>query len=412
MTTIRDNPDLPAALWKRYATGPWAMPFLVMTGVGLLGSIIGLIVDRPHFLFTWLAAWTFVWSLVMGMMFLVMLHHLTDAGWSTVIRRPAEQCLAALPALAILFLPVFLGMSVLFRWTGETVESDPMMAVKQPFLNQPFFILRAILYFAVWFMLARKMRGQSLRQDHTADPQCSFSMRRWSAPGMILYALTFTFASIDWLMTLDHHWYSTIFGVLIYAGGTVAAIALLSILTLRLAAGPLRGRVANDHIHDLGKLLFAFAVFWAYIAFSQWFLIWYANIPEETGWMLARWAGSWRIVTIIMVTALFLIPFVVLMPAGVKSNRFVLTAISAIVLAGHYLQMIWIVMPQVHPEGWRPAYLWIDAAALLLVLGIAGGAVRAAMRQAPLYPINDPRLHEVMHAVEHETHQTGHAAVS
>ncbi len=410
MTTSPKAMFSPDALRQRFTGGPLARPFLLMAGMGLIGSIIGLIVAGKHFLFAYLAAYAFGWTVVMGMMFLVLLHHVTDAGWSTVVRRIAEQFLAALPALAILFLPILLGMGWLYKWTGATVEKDPLMAVKSPFLNVPFFILRAVIYFAAWWLIARVLRGMSLKQDRTGDPKLSLAMRRWTPLLLILYALTFTFAAFDWLMALDHHWYSTIYGVLIYSGGTLTALALLSIMVPLLAKGPLEGYVARDHLHDLGKLIFAFAVFWAYIAFSQWFLIWYANIPEETGWLLTRWAGSWKVFTILMAAGMFAVPFMALMPAGVKTQPVWLISVGAVILFAHQVEMMWLVMPTLHKEGWSPGTVWIDLSAWLLVTGVLGAVIRAALLADSWIPVNDPRLKEVRHAVEHEAGHDVHEA--
>ena len=362
-------------------------------GIGLLGCAAAFTVDRQHLLFAYLIAFMFTLTIVLGMLFFVLLHHLTDAGWSTVIRRPAEQFLVAIPVLAVLFIPILLGRDTLFGWTHG---DDELYRIKSPFLNVPFFIARAVIYFAVWWWLAGFFRRGSLRQDDNGDERISLKMRARSAPGMILFALTLSFAAIDWLMTLDYHWFSTIFGVYVFAGSAAAAMAVLSIVTVILARGPLRDRVALDQVHDLGKWVFAFSCFWAYIAFSQFFLIWYANIPEETGWMMTRWHGPWKAVTIMLTVGRFVIPFIVLMPAAMKKTTHTLVAVSAIVIASHFVDMYWLAMPILHKDRLAPGAWWIDVSPVLLLLGVCGLVIHTAMRRAALYPLSDPRLDEVL----------------
>ncbi|MCZ7648786.1 MAG: hypothetical protein M5U26_26600 [Planctomycetota bacterium] len=379
----------------------------ILAGAGLLGSLAGAAVDLRHTLFAYLVAFLFGLTIVLGMLFFVMIQHLTDAGWSTVLRRPAEQFLAALPVLALLLLPVLLGMQTLYKWTNESEHANPLYLVKKPFLNVPFFIFRAALYFLIWILLARIVRGKSLAQDASGDPKLSLSMRRASAPGMYLYAFSVSFAGIDWAMTLDYHWFSTMYGVYIFAGAAAAAMATLSIVSVWLHGGPLKGKLGDAQFHDLGKLLFAFCCFWAYIAFSQFFLIWYANVPEETGWMLERWNGDWKAISTLLALSMWVVPFVVLMPAAKKRHFPTLVGISSLVLFAHYVDLYWLVMPVAHPEHVPFGLLWVDAATLCLVAGALGIAVLRALKAHPLYPVNDPRLNEALiaaHGHGHEEH--------
>lgn len=366
--------------------------------LGLAGAIAGGFASPRHFLFSYLVAFFFGLTVVLGMLFFVMLHHVTDAGWSTVIRRPAEQFLAAFPVLAVLVIPILLGMKELYAWTSLDPATDHLMHVKQPFLNVPFFIGRAVFYFAVWIGMMWFFRGSSLKQDRTGDPGLSLRMRRLSGPGLMLYAVTLTFAGVDWLMTLEHAWFSTIFGVYIFAGAAVSALAALTLVMMRLVKGPLQGKVAGSQMHDLGKLVFAFAVFWGYIAFSQYFLIWYANIPEETEWMMHRWVGPWPAVTVALAVGMFAIPFVVLMSANAKRHSPTLATVCVILLATHYLDLYWLAMPVIQKDAIAWHYVWIDASCLLLVVGACGLAVQRAMSRAAIHPLRDPRLAEALEA--------------
>jgi hypothetical protein len=372
-----------------------ASPFALMTVVGLIGGIIGLAVATKSYLYSYLAAFGTATVIVLGMLFFVLLHHVVDAGWSTVARRWAENFLAAIPWLVLLFLPIYLFKGTIFSW----VEADDHLKhVKEPFLNPRSFGTRALVYFVTWLMLARFLRGRSLAQDSTGDPANSLSLRRWSAIGLILYALTVTFAGIDWFMSVDYHWFSTMFGTYIFAHGALAAFALLAMTAVRMRAGPLKEQIHDGTLHDLGKLTFAFSVFWAYIAFSQWFLIWYGNIPEETIWMITRAQGVWASTRWLMVALLFVIPFVFLMPASAKRNPRMLVLVGLGILVGTFTGMHWIVMPAHHPVSFGVGQVLLDIAALLLVFGVCGIAISRAFAAVPLYPLRDPRLSEATEA--------------
>ena len=400
--------------------------------LGAVGCALGWAMNPVQFHFSYLTAWVWAWAIVMGVLFFVMLHYIVDAGWSAVVRRPAEQLLACLPVMAILFVPVLIGVLAGYThdWVGRSAhaeqgvtalisgggqavsdalahehETAELFAKKQPFLNMPFFIARQVIYFGVWLFLAWKLRSNSLRQDVAGEARFTFSSRRWSCGGMVLYALTFTFASFDWIMTLQWQWFSTIFGVYVWSGAVCAGLAAISLLTLALARGPLKQYVGSDTIHDLGKLLFAFCVFWAYIAFSQYFLVWYANIPEETIWFLKRWTGiaetndsNWWITSTLLPMGRFVLPFFVLMSAHAKRHPRTLATISVLTLLGAWLDVYWMVMPAHSPAGAPLAWLWIDLSAMALIVGLCGAVSLRALRSSPLYPMMDPRLAEAMSA--------------
>ncbi len=383
--------------------------FAALAVLGALGCAGAWVVDARRFFEAYLTAYVWGATIVLGMLFFVLLHHVTDSGWSAVIRRPAEQTLAALPWLVLWFAPVAIGAASgkLFNWVGDHPH-DELLAAKRPYLNLSFFFIRQAIYFAVWLWLARVMRGRSLRQDVTRDPRLSVSMRKWSAPGLILYGVTLTFAGFDWIMSLDYHWFSTIFGVYHFAGGVVTALAVLALMMLALEKRPLAGLVGGDVRHDLGKLWWAFVVFWGYIAFSQYFLVWYGNIPEETVWFLHRWTGTeapfdsaWWMVSVAMPLGMFVAPFVVMMPASAKRSARVWVALGILALAMHWLDLWWMVMPVGHPHHLPLGGLWMDASALLAVGGVCGWATYRAMLKAPALPIHDPRLGEALAAGHH-----------
>jgi hypothetical protein len=257
----------------------------------------------------------------------------------------------------------------------------------------PFFLIRAALYFGIWSFVAAMYYRGSRAQDATGDPAMAARLRRFAGPSIIVLALTQTFASVDWIMSLTPHWYSTMFGVYFFAGSFVGFIALLSIVASAMpGAGLLDTVITAEHLHDVGKFLFAFTAFWAYIAFSQFFLMWYANLPEETIWYQARLQGSWKAVSILLIAGHFVAPFFYLMGRAVK-RRPVTLAIGGIwVLAMHFVDVYWQVMPTLHAEGVRVSAL--DVAAFLTIGGCFVAAASWLMRRQALVPIGDPRLAE------------------
>jgi len=233
-------------------------------------------------------------------------------------------------------------------------------------------------------------------------------MRRRAAPALLLYAFTVTFASIDWLMSVDYAWFSTIFGVYVWSHGVLGAMAVLAMLSIGFRRGPLRGMIPEERVHDLGKWVFAFSIWWAYIALSQYLLIWYANIPEETGWLIARWTGNWKGMTVVLVGTLFVVPFVALMTSAAKQRPGTLHFVGSVVLLGCWLGMDWIVMPALHPEGIGLLQVVWDLAAVLCVGGTAAWAVARSMGRHALVPAHDPRLHEGI-ANDHAHGEEAHA---
>ena len=345
-------------------------------------------------LHAYLVAFAFFLTLSLAALFFVLLQHLVRAGWSVVVRRLAEALAMNLPLLALLSLPILFGLRALYPWADARVlATDAMTAAKQPYLNVPFFLARWLLYFGSWTWLARYLWTRSLRQDEDGDPRWTVQRERTSGPGMVVFALTFQFAFVDLLMSLDPRWYSTIFGVYVFSGAVVAFFALLSILTALLQrSGRLGGAVTDEHYHDLGKLVFAFTVFWAYIAFSQYMLIWYANIPEETTWYLVRQTGEWAAFSLVLLFGHFLLPFGLLLPRFVKRRPKLFGPIAAWVLLMHYLDMYWLVMPGVSP-GRIPLHL-LDLTCALGIGGLYLAGMAYRLRDCSLIPQKDPRLAE------------------
>jgi len=372
---------------------------LVLAVVGLGGSLaLGFAGDaaaQRQLWHSWLVGSLFVLSIALGALFFVLVHHSTQAGWSVVVRRTAENTMAMLPFLALLFLPLLLfGMGDLFHWShAGAMEHDEVLAGKKPYLNVTFFVIRTLAYFAIWSALALWFGRQSRLQDTTGDHELTRRMRRASPPALLLFALTLTFFAFDWLMSLDPHWYSTIFGLYFFAGSAMAFFAFLALAGIAARrAGLLVEVLSAEHQHDIGKLLLTFVVFWAYMAFSQYMLIWYANLPEETGFFAQRLAGSWRTTSVALAIGHFVVPFFFLLPRAVKRSAKALAAAAVWLLAMHLLDLYWLVMPNLHATGVVPSLF--DSAALIGCCGVFLAAFGGALRRQALVPLRDPRLPE------------------
>jgi hypothetical protein len=375
----------------------WNRLPLVGAVCALLGAVACAILgpaNPKQFFFSWLVSFLFFLSLALGALFFVLIQYAAQGGWGIVLRRIGETVFAMLPVMAVLFLPVALGLRDLYSWTVPgAAEHDALLRWKAPYLNVPFFLIRAALYFAIWSFIALLYYRGSRGQDVTGDPGVSARLRRLAGPAIIVLALTQSFAAIDWIMSLTPHWYSTIFGVYFFAGSFVGFIALLSVVAAAMRwAGLLDTVISPEHLHDVGKFLFAFTAFWAYIAFSQFFLMWYGNLPEETIWYKARMQGSWMAVSLFLMAGHFVAPFFYLMGRDVKRNGATLAVGGAWILAMHFLDLYWQVMPTLHPEGLRPSAL--DVAALVAAGGCFVAAASWLMRRQALVPLGDPRLAE------------------
>ena len=379
----------PGHSWNRLPLIAAIVAVLGAVACGILGAA-----NPKQFLFSWLVSFLFFLSLGLGALFFVLIQYASQGGWGVVLRRIGETTFATIPVMAALSIPLLLGVRDLYEWAHPgAAEHDPLLHWKEPFLNVPFFLIRAAVYFVLWSVIALVYYRGSSGQDATGDPKVSARLRRLAGPAIIVLALTQTFASIDWIMSLTPHWYSTMFGVYFFAGSFVGFIALLSVVAVAMrSAGLLDTVVSAEHLHDVGKFLFAFTAFWAYIAFSQFFLMWYANMPEETIWYKARLEGSWKMVSIFLMAGHFGAPFLYLMGRAVKRRGSTLALGGAWLLAMHFLDLYWQVMPTLHPAGIRPSAL--DLAAFVAVGGSFVAAASWLMRRQALVPVRDPRLAE------------------
>ena len=389
------------ALRPEQATIPaghsWNRLPLIAGAVAVLGAVACAILgagNPKQFFFSWLVSFLFFQSLALGALFFVLIMFAAQGGWGIVVRRIAETIFCTIPVMAVLFVPVLFGLHDLYEWShAEAVEHDALLRWKSPYLNVPFFLIRAALFFLIWSFIAVVYYRGSRGQDETGDYNVSARLRKFAGPAIIVLALTQTFAAIDWIMSLSPHWYSTMFGVYFFAGSWVGFIALLSVVVPAMRGAKLLDTVISaEHLHDIGKFLFAFTAFWAYIAFSQFFLMWYGNMPEETIFYKARMEGSWLTVSLLLLFGHFVAPFFYLMGRDVKRKGATLAIGGVWILFMHFVDLYWQVMPTLHAEGLRPSLL--DVAALMTVGGSFVAAASWLMRRQALVPLRDPRLAE------------------
>ncbi len=364
---------------------------LVAAGVGVLGSFAA---RGGHFYFSWLVAFMYFLSIALGALFFELTLFVCRAGWSVTMRRVIENIMATLPVFAVLFVPIWLGRHDLFVWThADEVAKSHVLQGKSPYLNERFFAIRAILYFIAWGGLGTYFSLQSQKQDETGDEKITRRLQAISAPGLIVFSLTLTLAAVDWLMSLEPEWYSTMWGVYYFSGSVLAIFAFLIVsIAFIQARGRLQGVVTVEHVHDVGKLLFAFVVFWTYIAFSQYFLIWYGNIPEETAYFMLRQQGSWPKIGKILIFGHFMLPFFFLMPRAMKRSRTMLVAAALWLLVMHYFDVYWCVMPVAFEAG--PRFGIADVASMLAVGGAFIATLGWVASRRSLVPVRDPRLAE------------------
>lgn len=373
-------------------------------GVGLVGLVLAAWLghargdDFKRLQHAWLVACSFFLSISVGGLFFVIVQHLVGAGWSVVVRRVAELVAANTTIVALLFAPLVVqllrGDGSLWPWgDSHALHADPLLARKAVFLDAKFFTLRLAVYFGTWILLGRWLLRRSLEQDGASDARPTLALQGRAAPAMVAYALTVNFAAFDILMTLEPAWASTIFGVCFFAGSVVAFFAF-AIVALRLLQrqGLLRSKVGVEHYHDLGKFLFAFVFFWGYVSFSQFMLIWYADMPEETFWYRTRFHGTWEVVAWILLFGHFVLPFAGLLSRHAKRNLAVLAAWAVWLLAMHALELFWLVVPGAETDG--ALFAPLDIVAFIAVGGLWLWSLARLAGDRPLSPVRDPRLDE------------------
>lgn len=373
------------------------MPWLLM-GIGGFLAVLGAVFRRTDFAFAWLQAFMFFLSLGLGALFLVMAHHLFDAGWSVPIRRFCEHIASLLfPWMALLFIPIALLATSMFKWMTIAPQTDRSLAAKQPLFTQPMFYVVAALCFLVWWILSNRLRHWSLQQDRTGEARATYRMRFYSGIGIVLYAVTLTLAAIMWVKSLQYQWFSTMYGVYYFAGSVWLTLATAYVITMILDRQGVLTEALHEHqYYFLGSLMFAFTVFYAYIAFAQYFIIWNGNMPEETFWYVLREKGTWWWISMVIIFGHFFIPFLALLRIDVKNVFSYMVPLCIWAWLMHWTDLSFNIMPVPYPNGFPWQWLWLHFGCWAFMGGLLSWRFLKEYAKHPPYPIKDPRLIEAM----------------
>lgn len=372
--------------------GPTFFGLIVGGAVALIVCLVSYFMGyTEQLLYSWLFAFSVFFTLSVGSLFWVILHHAVDAEWSVVVRRILENGAASFYYLWVFFIPIGLGVGVLYTWWNINPATDPVLAAKTWYLTHGAWITRACIYFPFFFVVTYLLRRYSTRQDKTGDPVYTLWSRRLARIAVLPFGVFLTLGAIDWLMALDYTWYSTMWGVYIFAGSAWSSMALLILVVYTLQTrGYLKGVVTVEHYHIMGKLLLAFTIFWAYIAFSQYFLIWYANIPEETSYFLRRNIESWNYMSTFLTIGHFVLPFIFLLFQAAKRDPKILSKIAMWIIFMQVVDMYIIVLPMLHDKGVHVH--WLDLACLVAIGAPLAFFYLQNLGKYPLFPVKDPRL--------------------
>lgn len=365
--------------------------------VGLIGAVLcvlGAFFRPALFLQSYLFGYLFVLGIALGCMAILMLQYLTGGDWGVVIRRTLEAAMRTLPALIVGFLPIVFGMRSLYIW-ARPADVAAGLDYRTEYLNVPFFIVRAIVYFAVWLAMAYLLNKWSRQQDRADDFRLLPKLRAMSGPGLVIYAVTITFAGFDWVMSLNPEWYSTIFGLLLIGGQALTAMAFVILVAVLLSSrDPMAHVFQPRHFHDLGKLLLAFVMVWAYLSFSQLLIVWSGNLPQEIPFYVPRLESSWRWIGVLLIVLHFALPFVLLLSRDLKRHAQALAAVAGFVLAMRLVDLFWLIAPEFRRRGLGVD--WLDPVTVIGISGLWFAIFIWQLKQRPLLPLRDPHLADAL----------------
>lgn len=361
---------------------------------GLILGIVGYFSEPVRASFSYLVAFMFLVSIGIGSLFLVALEYLAGADWSTPFRRISEFLASIVPLLIILAIPLLLNIHSLFHWShADAVAEDPILQGKSSYLNIPFFIIRVLVIFILWSVFYFFLTKNSRLQDSSKDQSLTKKNIVLSGIFIPLFAITISIAAVDWLMSLEPHWFSTIFGVYYFSGSVWVSLAALTLIVILLKErGYLTDKLNNDHYYSLGTLMFAFTCFWGYIAFSQYMLIWYADLPEETFWFMHRWSGGWEYFSILLIIMHFIVPFGALLSYPSKTNPKRLKFMAVWIIAAHYLDLYWLAMPNLSIDGHGYIFSWLDIVFPIGIIGLIILLFNLNAKKYNLIAVGDPKL--------------------
>ena len=339
--------------------------------IGLLASAFGYTQNHDEFAVSWLMGWTFWFYLSLGSLGWLLIFHLTSGRWGFVLQRPFEAAARLMPVMLLLFVPVLFSMHSLYEWTHEhAIAHDPLIQHKLPYLNTPGFLIRCGIYFAIWTFLAYRLSGLSRGADAKDNPETVKRMRVVAAPGLLAFSLAATFASFDWVMSLEPHWFSSIFGAIFMVSAGLSTMLFMAILAHHLSKRePLKNVITTQQFHDFGNWCFAFTILWTYMNFVQFLIIWSGNLYEETFWYLKRGKDGWLEFSMVFAVVLFFVPFILMLFRNNKRNSKVFASIAVVLLAARYMEMLWLIAPTFSFRSHAFAFHWMDLAAMA---GIGG----------------------------------------
>jgi hypothetical protein len=362
--------------------------------IGVIGLAVGFATDHVQFYRSYLLAYVFVLGIPLGSLALLMIHHLSGGRWSLALRRTFEASARTIPMMAVLFLPIVLGLHELYEWShADVVARDAIIRHKAAYLNATGFMLRAVGYFVIWSVMALLLSRWSVQQDTQAFPLDRFNTI--SGPGVLILGLTVTFASVDWVMSLDPHWFSTLFGLWFLVGMALTALAFSIVVAALLHNNShVAKALSTDRFHDYGTLLYAFIMLWAYLSYSQFLIIWSANLPEEIPYYLRRFGNGWQAVTLVVVAGHFVLPWLLLLFRSTKRNTGRLVAVASFMLVMRFMDVFWLIAPWVKQGAF--GVHWMDVAAVLGVMGLWVGAFCYLLKGRAVLPVGDPYLPEAL----------------
>lgn len=371
--------------------GQWQRNALLVGIAGTLLAITGLILDHDQFLRSYLFGYLFWLGMALGCLGILLMHHTVGGKWGMIIRRFCEAGARTLPYMIVLLIPVLVSLPKLYPWARPEAAHDAVIRAKAAYLNQPGVVMRSIFYFVVWTWYAYRLSKWSSQQDRTGDESLMGKMRGISAPGLVVFTFVTTFAFIDWIMSLEPHWFSTIYGAMFLIGQVLESFAFVIALTIILSGRlPLREYITTQHFHDLGNMMFAFMVLWAYLSFSQFLIIWAGNLPDEIPWYLRRFRGGWGWVALAIVVFHFATPFVLLLMRRVKRNARRLLAVCFLMLAVRVVDVYWVIEPAFYNQQLK--IHWMDFVMPVAVGGLWLAGYFWQLKSRPLVPVGDPRL--------------------